>query len=48
VVVKGLKAKTEILVDRWGVGRIYASNPSDAFFARGWNTARDRLWQMDL
>ncbi len=48
VVVKGLKARTEIRVDRWGVGHIYAGNVSDAFFAQGWNAARDRLWQMDL
>ena len=48
VSVKGLNAKAEILVDRWGVGHIFAGNPSDAFFAQGWNAARDRLWQMDL
>ena len=48
VAVSGLKAKTEILVDRWGVGHIFAGNSSDAFFAQGWNAARDRLWQMDL
>ena len=48
VPVKGLTAKTEILIDRWGVGHIFAANSSDAFFAQGWNAARDRLWQMDL
>jgi penicillin amidase len=48
VVVKGLSAKTEIIVDKWGVPHIYASTPHDAFFAQGWNAARDRLWQMDL
>jgi penicillin amidase len=47
-VVKGLGAKTEIIVDKWGVPHIYASTPHDAFFAQGWNAARDRLWQIDL
>lgn len=48
VVVKGLSAKTEIIVDKWGVPHIYASTRNDAFFAQGWNAARDRLWQIDL
>lgn len=46
--VKGLNSKTEILIDRWGVPHIYASTPHDAFFAQGWNAARDRLWQIDM
>ena len=46
--VKGLSAKTEIILDKWGVPHIYASTPRDAFFAQGWNAARERLWQMDL
>ena len=48
VVVKGLSAKAEILVDRWGVPHIYAHTPRDAFVAQGWNAARDRLWQIDM
>jgi penicillin amidase len=48
VVVKGLAAKAEVLVDRWGVAHIYAGNSADAFLVQGWNAARDRLWQMDL
>ena len=47
VVVKGLSAKAEILVDRWRVPHIYAPTPRDAFVAQGWNAARDRLWQID-
>jgi penicillin amidase len=47
-VVKGLKARTEILIDRWGVPHIYATTRPDAFFSQGWNAARDRLWQIDL
>jgi penicillin amidase len=48
VAVKGLSASTEIILDKWGVPHIYASTRHDAFFAQGWNAARDRLWQMDL
>jgi penicillin amidase len=48
IVVDGLEAKSEILIDKWGVPHIYASTLHDAFFAQGWNAARDRLWQIDL
>jgi penicillin amidase len=48
IVVPGLQAPAEILVDRWGVSHIYAKSANDAFFAQGWNAARDRLWQIDL
>src|ERR1700734_504594 len=47
-VVKGLEARTEVLIDRWGVPHIYATTRPDAFFSQGWNAARDRLWQIDL
>src|SRR3712207_2150472 len=46
--VEGLKGPVEILVDRWGVPHVYASSADDAFFAQGFNAARDRLWQLDL
>jgi len=44
----GLKEPAEILVDKWGVPHIYARNFDDAFFAQGFNAARDRLFQIDL
>src|SRR5678815_3575656 len=44
----GLKERAEILVDKWGVPHIYAKNFDDAFFAQGFNAARDRLFQIDL
>jgi len=44
----GLQAAAEIIVDRWGIPHIYAASRHDAFFAQGWNAARDRLWQLDL
>lgn len=46
--VPGLKAKVEILRDKWGVPHIYAENPDDLFLAQGWIAAKDRLFQIDL
>ena len=43
-----LHGAVEILLDRWGIPHIYAGCEQDAFFAQGFNAARDRLWQMDL
>jgi penicillin amidase len=43
-----LKAPVEILRDKWGVPHIYAQNSDDLFFAQGWITAKDRLFQIDL
>jgi penicillin amidase len=44
----GLDAGAEIILDRWGIPHIYAGTQHDAFFAQGWNIARERLWQLDL
>ena len=38
----------EVLRDRWGVPHIYARNTHDLFFAQGYITATDRLWQIDM
>jgi penicillin G amidase len=46
--VAGLKEPVEILRDKWGVPHIYAKNTEDLFFAQGWITAKDRLFQIDL
>ncbi|MDH4107550.1 MAG: penicillin acylase family protein [Gammaproteobacteria bacterium] len=43
----GLEQPAEIIVDEWGVPHIYAGTHYDAFFAQGFNAARDRLWQID-
>ena len=48
VQVPGLEKQVEILRDRWGVPHIYASTVHDLFFAQGYITARDRLFQIDL
>jgi len=45
--VAGLKASVELRIDTWGVPHIYAKHREDAFFAQGFNAARDRLWQID-
>jgi penicillin G amidase len=44
----GLKQPVEILRDRWGIPHIYAKTEEDLFFAQGWITATDRLFQLDL
>lgn len=46
--LEGLRAPVEIRRDRWGVPHIYAANQDDLFFAQGYITARDRLYQIDL
>ncbi|WP_160122137.1 penicillin acylase family protein [Rhodovarius lipocyclicus] len=48
ITVEGLPAEVEILIDRWGIPHIYAPDQITAFFAQGFNAARDRLWQIDL
>lgn len=46
--VPGLKEPVEILRDEWGIPHIYARNTDDLFFAQGYVTAQDRLWQMEM
>src|SRR5207244_8925374 len=46
--VPGLQQQVEILRDRWGVPHIYAATVHDLFFAQGYITAVDRLFQIDL
>src|SRR5580700_8838112 len=44
----GIEKQVEILRDRWGVPHIYAATVHDLFFAQGYITAKDRLFQLDL
>ena len=46
--VSGLNQPVEILRYRWGIAHIYARDEHDLFFARGFNVARDRLFQLEL
>lgn len=47
VQVTGPRAPAEIMTDPWGIPHIYASSTHDAFWAQGFQVARDRLWQID-
>ncbi len=42
----GLSAPASVLTDRWGVPHVRAANLPDLYYAWGWVTARDRLWQL--
>ncbi|CDM64116.1 penicillin acylase family protein [Pyrinomonas methylaliphatogenes] len=44
----GLRASVTIRRDARGIPYIEAENEEDLFFAQGYVTASDRLWQMDL
>ncbi len=44
----GLAQKAVIERDEWGVPHISAQNGGDAYFALGFTTAQDRLFQMEL
>lgn len=48
VQLKGLKDQVIIRRDGRGVPYIEAKNDEDLYFAQGYATASDRLWQMDL
>jgi penicillin G amidase len=46
--VKGLSASVKVTRDSHGVPAIEAASLEDLFFAQGYVTAQDRLWQMDI
>jgi penicillin G amidase len=46
--LNGLSATVTVTRDSHGVPTIEAGNLDDLFFAQGYVTAQDRLWQMDL
>src|SRR5580704_3007607 len=46
--VSGLSAPVTVTRDRHGVPAIEAASLEDLFFAQGYVTAQDRLWQMDI
>jgi penicillin G amidase len=46
--VPGLSARVTVVRDGHGVPTINASSFEDLFFAQGFVTAQDRLWQMDM
>jgi penicillin amidase len=46
--LSGLQAPVSVVRDSHGVPHITAAKLEDLFFAQGYITAQDRLWQMDL
>ncbi|MGA3212436.1 MAG: penicillin acylase family protein, partial [Terriglobales bacterium] len=48
IAVHGLGARVSVVRDRQGVPHINAATLDDLFFAQGYVTAQDRLWQMDM
>src|SRR5690242_3703703 len=48
VKLKGLKETVTITRDERGIPYIDAKNDEDLYFAQGYATAADRLWEMDL
>ena len=48
IMVAGLHSPVTVQRDARGVPSITAQSPDDLFFAQGYVTAQDRLWQMDM
>ncbi len=46
--LQGLRERVVVRRDERGIPYITASNDEDLYFAQGYATAADRLWQMDL
>ena len=42
----GLEHPVRIVTDRWGIPHLRAESLADLYFAWGYVTARDRLWQL--
>ena len=48
LVLDGLESRVEVKTDEYGIPHIFAENRDDLFFAQGYITARERLFQMEL
>src|ERR1700730_9639729 len=46
--ISGLQDKVIVRYDENMVPHIFAQNDHDLYYAQGFITARDRLWQMDI
>ena len=46
--LQGLRARVTVRRDDRGIPHIEAANDEDLYFAQGYITASDRMWQMDL
>src|SRR5579859_1940810 len=47
ITLNGISAPVTVIRDKQGVPHIRAQSYDDLFFAQGFVTAQDRLWQMD-
>lgn len=48
LMLEGMTKPVQISYDERAVPHIFAQNAADAYFAQGYLTARERLWQMDM
>jgi acyl-homoserine lactone acylase PvdQ len=48
ITLAALRAPARVARDERGVPHVEAANDEDLYFAQGYATAQDRLWQMDL
>ena len=48
IAIAGLRDRVTVRRDERGIPYIEAKNDDDLYFAQGYVTASDRLWQMDL
>ena len=48
VAVPGLRDTVKVYTDEFGIPHVFAENEADLFFAQGYLTARERLFQMEL
>lgn len=48
IALKGLKSTVQISFDEHRIPHIFADNEYDLYFAQGYITAKDRLWQLDF
>ena len=46
--LKELKEPVEVYFDEHMIAHLFAKNDHDLYFAQGYITAKDRLWQMDF
>jgi penicillin G amidase len=48
ITIEGINGQVEIHFDDQMIPHIFANNDHDLYFAQGYITAKDRLWQMDF
>ncbi|MBC3785451.1 penicillin acylase family protein [Spirosoma utsteinense] len=48
ITLTGTTAPVTVIIDDLAIPHVFAQNDRDAYFAQGYLTARDRLWQMEF